>query len=466
MMRPRVRQRGRARGFTLVELIVAMGVLVGLMTMVGMIFTMATNAASVGTANMGVHRMLRAVRDVIESDLRHFDPGSGAMALYGWEQLAFATTDDRASGRSLNASRTPNNDAERDYRAPFEYHRADVLMLVTSAPAAPYAVDAQGREGTGQIVVYGHADLGEMQVNTSVEPADDTWEDASRFRRLENGRLVVSSLGIVVGDRPSSLPASRWHLARRATVFTPLDTNVPGAIPWTDTQYRLDNAGDRDRVYRAGNKTNNGDGYPGGDLLDEFDIEQALSVWAASIEGIPDDWYYPDTNRTDFRTILDETPPPGQQGRMAYQFLPGCVDFKVEVTFDSPDMIWYGTNVLQPPVHWFTVPSGKRLEWIRGQAVELADTKNQNATQAPSNPSWQNVLGLVYGWPPAGYQSRLKEGSPPDPQNPPFPTAIRITLRVIDRNESLYSPQFEPSASGTVRMVSDGAIEEVIVHKF
>ena len=47
-----------------------------------------------------------------------------------------------------------------------------------------------------------------------------------------------------------------------------------------------------------------------------------------------------------------------------------------------------------------------------------------------------------------------------------FPTAIRITLRVIDRNESLYSPRFEPSASGMVQMVSDGVIEEVIVHKF
>ena len=52
----------RARGFTLVELIVSMGVLVGLMTMVGMIFSIATNAASTGTANMSVHRLLRMTR--------------------------------------------------------------------------------------------------------------------------------------------------------------------------------------------------------------------------------------------------------------------------------------------------------------------------------------------------------------------------------------------------------------------
>ncbi|UCG34250.1 MAG: type II secretion system protein, partial [Phycisphaerales bacterium] len=418
MMRPQVRQRGRLRGFTLVELIVSMGVLVGLMTMVGMIFTMATNAASAGTANMSVYRMLRAVREVIEADLRHFDPGSGAMAIYGWEQLAFASTDDRASDRSLNASRTPYNDPERDYRAPFEYHRADVLMLVTSASTEPYAVDAPGLEGTGQILVFGHADLGEILVNDSVDPADHTWEAASRFRRLENGRLVVSSLGLVVGDKPSSLPASRWHLARRATVFTPMDTDDPQAIGWTDPQYRLNNANDRDRVYRAGGGTNNGDGYPGGDLLDEFDIEEALSLWAASIEGIPDEWYYPDVNWPDRRTVLDETPPPGQQGRMAYHFLPGCVDFKVELTFDDPRMVWL-MNIEspgQPPMHWFTVPSGKRLEWIRGQAVELNDTKNQNATQPPSNQSWQNVLGRAYGggiFPP-----RLDQGTPPNPQEP------------------------------------------------
>jgi hypothetical protein len=286
---------------------------------------------------------------------------------------------------------------------------------------------------------------------------------------LEKGRLVVTSLGIVVGDQPSSLPASRWHLARRATVFTPVDTEAPQAIRWSDPQYRLNNADDRDRVYRAGDGINNGGGYPGGDLLDEFDIEEALSVWAASIEGIPDEWYYPDVNLANRRTVLDETPPPGQQGRMAYHFLPGCVDFKVELTFDDPDMVFDrtvgdGFIDVQPAVNWFTVPSGKRLEWIRGQAVELNDTKNQNATQPTSNPSWQNVLGRVYGG--GTFPPKLEQGVPPNSQDPVFPTAIRITLRVIDRNESLYRPRFEPLASGTVRMVSDGVIEEVIVHKF
>jgi len=77
-------------GFTLVELIVSMGVLVGLMTMVGMIFSIATNAASTGTANMSVHRLLRMTREVIESDLENFDPAGGALAIYGWEQLAYA----------------------------------------------------------------------------------------------------------------------------------------------------------------------------------------------------------------------------------------------------------------------------------------------------------------------------------------------------------------------------------------
>ena len=328
-------------GFTLVELIVSMGVLVGLMTMVGMIFSIATNAASTGTANMSVHRLLRMTREVIESDLENFDPAGGALAIYGWEQLAYASTDDRASGRSLRGlSRVPNGDDELDYHPPFDYHRADVLMFTTSARTAPYAASAPGIEGTGQILVYGHADFGEMLTENLLDPSRHKWEAADRFRRLENGRLLTTLLGVVVGNQPSALPASRWHLARRATVFTKQDTKLSAAIGgWLGGNSRLTDASDRARIYRAGRSTISGNGLPGGDLLDRFDIDEALSQWAASTEGIPDDWYYPDVSRTEMRTVLDPTPPLGQQGRLAYQFLPGCVEFKVEITFDSPDMV-------------------------------------------------------------------------------------------------------------------------------
>ena len=463
------------RGFTLVELIVSMGVLVGLMTMVGMIFSIATEAASTGTANMSVRRFLRMTRKVIESDLQAFDPAGGALAIYGWEQLAYASTDDRAGGRSIAAlSRVPNNDEELDYRPPFDYHRADVLMLVTRARAGPYALHAPGTEGTGQIQVYGHADFGEIITTGSLDPTKHKWETGTRFRRLENGRLAVNLLGVVVGHQPSALPASQWHLARRATVFTRQNTGLAGVIGnWIGSQYRLTAAATRDRIYRAGSDTTLGNGSPGGDLLDRFDLDEALSVWAASTEGIPDDWYYPDVNRPDRRTIVDQTPPPGQQGRLAYQFLPGCVEFKVEVTFDEPSMVFDRTPAdpfvdLQPAVNWFTVPSGKRLEWIRGQAAELNDTKNQNATQASSRPSWANALGRAYGYPPLGFDNKLRNGTPPDPLNPPFPTAVRITMRVMDENESLYSPEFRRSTitPGTEDLVSDGAITEIIVHKF
>ena len=120
---------------------------------------------------------------------------------------------------------------------------------------------------------------------------------------------------------------------------------------------------------------------------------------------------------------------------------------------------------IQPPVNWFTIPSGRRLEWVRGQAVELDDP--QNATQA-SRPAWRSALGRAYGWPPLGFALKLEKGAPPNPDDPPFPTAMRITLRVVDQNESLYSPKFTPSQipPGQEMMVSDGAIQEIIIHRF
>lgn len=457
----------RVRGFTIVELIVAMGLLVGLMTMVGMIFSVATQTASQGQASMNVYGLLRTARQVITEDLAAFDPQDGALALYGWEQLAYATAGERDSGLAVNNDRVPNGDPELDYRPPFPYHRADMMMLITKRKAAPFAVNQPDAIGTGQIVVYGHADQGEIVTNGKADISKHTW-DPNVIRRIEakSGSGVIGSLGIKVGNAASSMTASQWHLARRAVTFTSLTASQQGwngfmLLPVTPT-YDLHPIL-RERIATAG-AGSNGDGAPGSDAFERMKIDPMLDAWAANLlEGIPDDWYYPSGSSPDKRTLLDVDPPPGQQGRLAYYFLPGCVDFKVEVTWDTGEMIWNSNTTVpgQPPTHWFTIPSGTRIEWVRGQAVGLQDS--ESPTQNAYNASWRDVIFFDLGDGTGAYSKLKDETLAPNPTDPPFPTAIRITLRVMDQNESLFEPQFN---SDTGEMISEGAIREVIVHKF
>lgn len=468
----------RRAGFTLVELIVAMGLLVGLMTMVGAIFKIAGDTASQGTATMSVYRYLRSVRQVIQQDLENFDPTNGALAIYGWEQLAYATQSDRESGRVLDGlPRKMAGGAMNSYRPPLDYHRADVFMLTTHTESQPYAYRPNKPTdpvptGTAQIIVYGHADQGRLDPGNDPRTNDDRWEQDSSgepiMLRIAKGKQPIAALGIEVGDGISDLPASKWHLARRLAVLSNETTfKPPTPLKPDGVRYRLSSA-DRLKLYRLG-EDSAGEGRPSGDFFQEFDLNAALDMWESNAFGqpdIPNEWYYDSAVFKDNRTAIIASPTAGQQQRMASHFLPGCTEFKVEVTFDTPEMIFDDATTFgpdpQPPTNWFTVPSGRRLEWVRGKPVgQIADS--DNATRPGFKALWKDVIDFAYGTAGASTYNLTDLSLAPNPANPPFPTAIRITIWVMDENESLYNPRFDPK---TGQRISDVGIKEVIVHKF
>ncbi len=491
-------RRPRRAAFTLIELVVAIGVLVGVMGMVAIIFATATEAASKGTAAMNVQRQLRMARAVIQRDLAAFDPDEGALAIFGWEQLAWATEDDRATARPLDDDRKRNDD--RYYHPPSrDWHRADVLFFTPKLAAEPYAVDAPGVYGEYQLVTYAHADQATLDDDNTPEDDDDTWPtDLSAYRFLNNPRNADD-----LGDEPSPLAASQWILARQAIVGThlpgdQLDDIVSNTV-WDEIKSSGNGGGiranvdaqgrvqfsvlDVQKMRRAG-RGSAGAGEPGGDFLYEASLAQLLNHWSANADGVDDELYYGPNGSSEFRRpLLDPFLTAAQRRRMGNSFLPGCVEFKVEITFDRPDMRWEmpaaPPNNLrpQPPTNWFTIPSGHGIEWVRRQFIVNARDKNaENIVNAPPR-LWGDVIYKSPGNNPQtnGAYAQLyvppgvnRDAIAPNPDNPPFPTAIRITLRVMDANGSLYTPQFS-DGSGLApegALISDGAITETIIHRF
>ena len=66
----------RRRGFTLMEMIVAMSILVVMMGAVGEIFQLASHAVRVGQGTLGVMANVRAAESQIRRDIHHIDSGS------------------------------------------------------------------------------------------------------------------------------------------------------------------------------------------------------------------------------------------------------------------------------------------------------------------------------------------------------------------------------------------------------
>ena len=455
----------RRSGFTLVELIVSIAVLIGLMAMVGVIFATATTAATTGTATMSVQRRLRMARKIILHDLANFDPAEGALAVYGWEQLAYASADDRQSGRALNETRGNN------YRPPNrDYHRADVLFLTPRMGATPYGVRAPKVTGEYLLVTYGHADFAVLDDRGTADPGDDAWPTATTaFQRVNNPPTAND-----IGNDPSIIAGGSWHLARQAIVGTAAATGfsnevTDGGCRGTTVSASLQGINNADyiRMTRAG-RENAGNGEPGADFLYDVPLDDLLATWASATTGIENRLYFLGTgpNR---RMLCDPAVTLAQRGRMAYHFLPACTEFRVEVTYDTPEMIWPHYGIGQPPTNWFTIPSGYRAEWVRGEYVNKAEPRE--VTDAPPD-KWRNVIrnGTAQGAyrllvnPATGLADPIYTPQvAPDPDDPPFPTAIRITLRVFDDNQTLFEPRFDAQSGD---LSSDGAVEEVIVYRF
>ena len=441
--------RASARAaFTLIELMVAMGILAGMMTMIGMVFSSASKASGQAQATAALYRQLRQATSALRHDLNKIQPLTSTLGIAGVEVSA----QDKAD-------------------SPIVTHRADLLMLVGDLNEEPFIF--QDVEGTvtvaGAQIVYGHADLDDFNSATG-------W--ASQRRRVE------TPLG------PPLFPASQWHLARRAVVFpvsnqptsrgtsnwpltnpsllgasnTPADlfqTNfaaVRGAVPGGLYKYDDDddNGGSELELYyayvpqsgsgfafryeRAGNPHylyENGYWYewtgppllpetspwsrqdpPGTLRYSSVEPDRPTWDWFNSGSANADRWYLPNwfynPALTDRRTVLDPKPPVGAADRMSAHFLPNCSEFKVEFTYDDPrELLIPGGDV--PVSDW--------------------DEDNSYESTSPLPIRWQSVPdGKVWVWKGMSVNPLIRT----DPNR--WPKALKITIRVYDAGDRLEKP--------------------------
>ncbi len=449
---------GLRPAFTLIELTVAVGILLALMTMVGMIFHSAGKSSGQAQSSAVLHRQMLAVTDTIRHDLAAMQDGPNTGAVLGIASVVVSAAE------TEGAAPTP--------------HRADVLMLLTKRTFDPY-IFKNPDPSTGNYVepsasmqvVYGHADFGRLNSAGNWMPT---------VQRIEGTAIAGTS----------DMSAAEWHLARRAVGFpaqalTAAQQNQPGIYPQigTGTAYLTDppilqGTADlfRDPLplftpwllrlgtasvfcyfqyngswYRLENNTwyhfaadgywyvYSGAGAPGSvwsrttpvgpQQVTTVDTLVTLTAASDSLGLFPQIWFY-DASQLDRRTRLDTSLAVGRTDRLASYFLPACSEFKVEFTYDDPreieltvngtnrtadwvdlnnDGTYQGGEPLAPkPIHWQSVPDKQQWIWS-GLSV---------------NPNTYTGAG------------DLRNST--DPHR--WPRALRITLRAYGKGDSHAGP--------------------------
>ena len=437
-------------GFTVIELLVSVAVLVGIMTMVAMIFATASKASGQAAASSTLYRYLRQATDALRADLAAVDPSTSVLFIGGTEIQAYKTEQARTSGQAMVS------------------HRADVLSFLTKRSVQPFVFE-QPAPPTGPIpladrvlVTYGHADWAPL---VSSGKTDNPWAfDLSKLIRVE---------GEDPANPVSPKPASQWHLARRIIAFPAATYAVsqgsgmgdPGDLGFTTDKfltgdcdvfgdpltsvlphlppgfYHFNDAGGMQYVYCR---------YSAG--TDHWYRSPAAGVWYVlyddgywyQFEGSyvpnPDHWVrwengamlppillpYPSrpsddptysnyiTNVVNWfhvanptaghpgRVVVPSSLPVGAQKRLGSYFLPGCSEFRVEYTYDDPREILLDASdapIFQHPVRWYTVGTGEQMIW----------------SQLAADPTDRT-----------------------DPHR--WPKALRITIRVYDQGGRLEAP--------------------------
>ncbi|HPP29280.1 MAG TPA: prepilin-type N-terminal cleavage/methylation domain-containing protein, partial [Phycisphaerae bacterium] len=185
-MKPRTNHLAfRRSGFTLMELMVAVAILLAVLALIGTIFATVSKAGGNATSMATLHRQLSQVAEIIERDLQYTSPGPGGAPI-------------GIAGRIIPAHETQR---DRDLRNAPTPHRADTLMLFTTAAQDPIYPISTDLAALSQ-VVYGHADFGKFNVATGQI-------DLTTIRQLEDTSIPIDQ----------RQPASQWHLARRVIRF-------------------------------------------------------------------------------------------------------------------------------------------------------------------------------------------------------------------------------------------------------
>lgn len=259
-------------GFTLVEMLVSLAVLVVAMAVVSTVFSVSTRTATTSAALGETQAALRALEEQIIDDLRGIDPSQSVLVIAGRVQAA-ALTPESLAGRQryrvklgdatvngFNAydprfdqnaqSQTWSNAPRDQYSDP----RADVIMFFSQRPTASkcpptfaplanpnfsnprenfLATLARGTKVSPVQIVYGHAAVGTATRNPNGTwnfPAVDPVTTATdrRFIHIEETQAGPSTAVPL-----SQIPVQQWILARRQVL---IDDNTSTGFPPPPTQ--------------------------------------------------------------------------------------------------------------------------------------------------------------------------------------------------------------------------------------
>ena len=362
-----------------------MGILVLMLTLAGQVMNFTVKATGQAKALTEVNQVLRTFERSLREDFQHVRPGESIILIQGNPINAYWTP----AGKEGDVDADPVNgyphvrDPEReDPSDPTRLNppRADILMFFTSRRASNYVQYDYRTAKPGakttitsgvQQVVYGHADF----IEYTADGSDD----------------IVARFPPDPEESPPdpqavfSLPASRWHLARRVVHLLPLHSDPP---PFTANSPKWGNAIPGEQALEED------DGDPDVDLLGNpafltgktdvisgFDFEDSVLVPSDGSTGsfplywpqILDDVDYP----LFARSRLDPTPPPLLVDRLGHYFLPHCASFKVEWALDLDSDFVGGRLRDEKEFYWFDPGADDPLAPLEDRIEEIEDVDSE-----------------------------------------------------------------------------------------
>lgn len=425
MMRTRKSHSGRRAGFTLVEILVAVAVLLVILLAVARIFSSASAVASQGQANADTLQELAACERQMREDIQ-------AMAAEGFLAIvSYRVRNDFHDASSVDPTLwlDPN-------RAADDWLRCDQLVFFTTRRQTTHNYFAQStvnRQASSNMarVYYGHAfqlenaDVGTDLAWTAGQAFFPPWfADGGQTTQMVN---TVSGNGVapINGTQP---PALEWILARQSvlmaddggqtTVYLSQGTS-------TDSLYdRLIRNSRADIAVEQINEVRN-------------TVTQFGSVnWALQRQIIRDSYvFFPRAERVSSSTVR------GEHALTTTTIGSACSEFAVEWAYGGQDIITYDNGGTNGTFSIFPVDANgnpqpnNQLPWfgMPDVANDVRGTRaftNWYGNQAPATDIEEyTVVGpklqrysAIFGF---------------DRLTTPWPAALRITMRLHDVNQRL-----------------------------
>lgn len=491
------------RAFTLIEMLVSLGVLILALGMVATVFKATTDTASVSRAIADVEAVLRGFERELRADLEGVNPARSILVLRGRTQAASLTQElrdgnvywrqfvgdpDDVGNYDPETSTAAANPAINGYSDP----RADLMMFFTERALASTSPEVRPIGLNDQTRVQL-----KLQRGGTISPAQIVYGHAAVARVNSNNPGALSSIAPrhIATSNPtqqlSNVPITEWVLARRQallieptlTSFDPtrgFDTNfmrrlivnvntdndrvAADAVPFAfDAFIEMFNPGEN-RWLGAVGVVNPWEDlaryspYQFANRQSGFEQIPALPADVKLSDTQPLEWIngtlFANQSATNlhFATVL-QNPPAEFQENLALQSLPGCAWFEVEFLMPEDPrnsrLARLGFQQQETP-RWVSVTPGFTYVFVPDSAEnrELVSNQIRGAIDpfpfAPARNSRLETFARVIppdlggvAFPPA-VENELN--TPDNRIVRMWPYAIRVTVRVFDRNADLERP--------------------------